>query len=109
MAENTDTFWLPVPQNITDILQCRISRKTDSVGVFSFHSYKFAIRDYPYVAYRKFDLCISEQGIYAHLDGAYHTVECIDTLLDGLGETMPQVLQDLVYRYLFAYAKVISA
>lgn len=107
--DKKDDFWLATPDNLSDILQCRISRKTDGVGVFSFHSYKFAIRDYPFVAYRKFELCISERGIYAYLDGAYHAVECIDTLLDGLGETMPQVLQELVYRYLFAYAKEISA
>ena len=103
-----DTFWLDCKQNLDDVLQCRISRKTDKSGLFSFHSYKFALQA-PYPAYRKFEICISERGIFGKLEGKYYPVKLMENILDGLGETMPQVLQNIVYRYLYAYAKDISA
>jgi hypothetical protein len=55
-------------------------------------------------------LHISERGIYARLDGAFYPVQLLDDYIySGLGESMPQVLADIIYRYMFADAKVISA
>lgn len=106
-----DTFWIDRPSNLEDILQCRIPRTTDKCGGFSFHGYKFAIdTKVKNLCYKKFDLCISERGLYANIDDEYFPIKCIDPYLrSGLGETMPQVLQNIIYRYLFAYAKEISA
>ena len=101
-------YWINSPQNLNHILQARFSRRTDNVGVFSFHGYKFVLQS-PYASYRNFELCISEQGIYGFLDDKYYPVRYLDLPLDGLGETMSQVLKNLIFRYLFSYAKEISA
>ncbi len=103
-----NSFWLETPANLPDILLCRISRMTDLSGCFSFHSYKWRVK-YPYSSHRKFELCICERGIFAFLDGQYWSVEILDIPLDGLGETMTQVLKNIVYRYMFADAKEVSA
>lgn len=106
-----DTFWLDCPSNLDDILQCRIQRTTDKAGGFSFHGYKFAIDTrVKNLCYRKFDICISERGFLANIDGEYFPVVCLDPyIMDGLGETISTVLENIIYRYLFSYAKEISA
>lgn len=103
-----DPFWIDAPKNLDDILQCVIPRRLDSVGCFSFHSYKFHV-EAPYVCCRKIELCISERGIMARIDGKYYEVTCLERPLSGLGETMPQVVQNIIYRYLYSFAKEISA
>lgn len=104
-----NSFWLEPPLNLEHILQCRISRQTDKVGSFSFHGYKFAV-EYQYAAYKKFELCISERGIFAWIDSAYYPIRIIDPFIQrSLGDNFPQVLEDLIYRYLYAYAKEVSA
>lgn len=108
-AEVDDAFWLSAPADLDDILCAQISRKTDRAGVFSFHSYKFELLT-EFASYRTFTLCISERGIFGRLsDGLYVPVRCLDEPLSGLGETMPIVVQNIIYRYLFAFAKEISA
>lgn len=93
---------------LDDLLCARIPRKTDHSGVFSFHGYKWQIMDYNRVACRNFELCISEKGLYANLDNNYYPVHLLDDILDSIDETMPQVLQNIVYRYMYAFAKEIS-
>lgn len=103
-----DPFWIDSPENLDDILQCKIPRYTDKAGGFKFHSYHFVLES-PRCCHVHFDLCISERGIAGCYDGKYYPVRCLDQPLAGLGEKMPKVLEDLIYRYLFAYAKEISA
>ena len=104
-----DPFWIDAPENLDNILQCKIPRYTDSVGVIKFHSYKFAV-DAPFVCHKNVLLCISERGLFAELDGKMYPVHCLDEYLyDGRGETVPQVVKDIIYRYMYAYAKEISA
>lgn len=103
-----DPFWIDAPENLDDILQCKIPRYTDKAGGFKFHSYHFVLES-PRCCHVHFDLCISERGIAGCYDGKYYPVRCLDQPLAGLGEKMPKVLEDLIYRYLFAYAKEISA
>jgi hypothetical protein len=104
-----DNFYIDAPSDLDDILCAQISRKTDRAGVFSFHSYKFELLT-EFASYRTFTLCISERGIFGRLsDGLYVPVRCLDEPLSGLGETMPIVVQNIIYRYLFAFAKEISA
>ena len=56
-------------------------------------------------------LHVSEGGIFARFPGDdnFYPVRLLDELRAGLGETMPQVVADIVYRYMFAYAKEVSA
>lgn len=102
-----DVFFRVSPENLDDVLCARISRKTNSYGEFSFHSYKWALHA-PRFRCLTFELCISERGIFGCVDGKYYPVEILDVPLDGLGETMPHVLESLIYRYMFAYAKEVS-
>lgn len=107
----TDSFFLPCTLNLDLILTAQIPRRTDSHGCISFHSYKFAI-DAPRVCCRDCMLHISEHGLFARFEGDdnFYPVRLLEEHLGaGLGETMPQVVADIVYRYMYAYAKEISA
>lgn len=106
-----DSFFVPLfpGQSLDDVLCAQFTRKTNSAGEFSFHSYKFTILECPRIACVTFLLCISERGLFAKIDGRFYPVQCLDAPLAGLGETMPQVVRDIIYRYMFAYAKEVSA
>ena len=104
-----ESFFVPFSGNLDFILAAHIPRRTDSRGCISFHSYKFNVLA-PRVCCRDILLHISERGLYAYLDGQYYPLELVDDFIyDGLGETMPHVLQDIVYRYMFADSKTVSA
>lgn len=106
-----DSFFLPCTANLDVVLSAQITRKTDSHGVISFHSYKFAV-EAPRTRCRNCVLHISEHGLYARFenDDNFYPVRLLDEHISyGLGETMPQVVADIVYRYMYAYAKEISA
>ena len=106
-----ESFFVPLfpGQNLDDILCAQFTRLTNSAGEFSFHSYKFTILECQRIACINFLLCVSERGLFAKIGDRFYPVQCLDAPLSGLGEKMPQVVQDIVYRYMFAYAKEISA
>jgi len=104
-----DPFWIDAPDNLDEILECRIPRQTNSVGIFSFHSYKFEVIGVG-VAHRNIEICISEQGVKAKIQGKYYDVRCLDEDIVNQDEDgIPHVLQEIIYRYLFAYGKEVSA
>ena len=105
-----DSFFIPCSANLDEILTAQVPRRTDSRGCISFHSYKFAV-EAPRVCCRDVVLHISENGLFARFPGEskYYPVRLLDELRCGLGETMPQVVADIVYRYMYAYAKEVSA
>ena len=105
-----DSFFIPCSANLDEILTAQIPRRTDSRGCISFHSYKFAV-EAPRVCCRDVVLHISENGLFARFPGEskYYPVRLLDELRCGLGETMPQVVADIIYRYMYAYAKEVSA
>lgn len=109
-AAKNDLFYLPMPTNLEDILQCRISRQTDAAGVFSFHAYKFDIPDCPYPCRRKIELCISSRGVFARVDGLYYNIRPLDEYLEICihENKIPQVLQDIMNTYLYSFAKRVS-
>ena len=104
-----DTFWLKAPDNLDDILCAQITRKTDYYGQFSFHSYKFAIENCNCCSSKHFILCISERGIFAKLNDKYYPVKLISDIQQVRGDNFPQVLENIIFRYLYAYAKEFSA
>lgn len=106
-----ETFFLPCSANLDVILSAQVPRKADGSGCISFHSYKFAVIA-PRVACRKLTLHISERGIFARFendDNFYNLRLLDDHLYYGLGETMPQVVADIIYKYMYEYGKEISA
>lgn len=106
-----DSFFLPCTANLDVVLSAQFPRLADSHGCISFHSYKFAV-EAPRVRGRRLILHVSEHGLFARFDGDpnFYPVRLLDDFIpSGLGETMPQVVQDIIYRYMYAYAKEISA
>lgn len=106
-----DSFFLPCAADLDVVLSAQVPRRTDSQGCISFHSYKFAVMA-PRVCCRNCVLHISEHGLFARFagDSNFYPVQLLDDYIGGgLGETMPQVVADIVYRYMYAYAKEISA
>lgn len=104
-----ESFFIPCDKNLDDILTAQIPRRTDSNGCIHFHSYKFAVQAQR-VRCRDVMLQISERGIYAKLDGMFYPVKLLDDFMyTDNSERMPQVLIDIIYRYMFADSKTISA
>lgn len=111
MPAADDSFFLPCSVNLDVVLSAQFPRRTDSHGCISFHSYKFAVIA-PRACCRDLILHISERGLFARFagDNNFYPVELLDDYIGaGLGETMPQVVADIIYRYMYAYAKEISA
>lgn len=105
-----DSFFVPCHADLDVVLSAQIPRRTDSHGCISFHSYKFAI-EAPRVCCRDVVLHISERGLFARFNGDenFYPVRLLGELYSGIGEKMPQVVADIIYRYMYAYAKEISA
>lgn len=105
-----DSFFIPCEKDLDSILTAQITRRTDSHGCISFHSYKFAVES-PRACCRSCVLHISEHGLFARFpgDSRFYPVRLLDEIQSGLGETMPQVVADIIYRYMYAYAKEVSA
>ena len=104
-----ESFFIPCDKNLDDILAAQVPRRADSHGCISFHSYKFAVLA-PRIRGRDLMLHISERGIYAKLDGQFYPVRLLDNFIySDNSERMPQVLIDIIYRYMFADSKTISA
>ena len=61
------------------------------------------------VSNKDITLCISERGITAKYKNEYHPVQLLDDIQNCVDDSMPEVLQNIVYRYMYAYANEISA
>lgn len=110
-AMKPDNFFIPCSADLDSVLTAQIPRKADGQGCISFHSYKFAV-EAPRVRGRNLILHVSEHGLFARFDGDenFYPVRLLDDYLySGRDEKMPQVVQDIVYRYMYAYAKEVSA
>ena len=104
------TAWSVVPEDINEILMAQFPHKTNVNGVFKFHSYQFAVTNCAFVANKKFMLCVSQNGLSAKMpDGKYYPVELLDNITYGAGETMPDVVRNIIYENLLSPAKEISA
>ena len=104
-----ESFFIPCDKDLDVILAAQVPRRADSNGCISFHSYKFAVLA-PRIRGRDLMLHISERGIYAKLDGQFYPVRLLDNFIySDSSERMPQVLIDIIYRYMFADSKTISA
>ena len=106
----TDSFFVPCDKNLDVILTAQVPRRTDSRGCISFHSYKFAV-EAPRVCCRKGVLHISEHGLFYRFenDARFYPVRLLDVIQRDISSSMPQVVEDIIYRYMYAYAKEVSA
>lgn len=106
--KNSELFYQKCPDNLDDILCARFACKTNASGVFKFNKQSFTIRGARYIACKRLELCISERGLKAYLDGKYYDVEMLDFLSDGI-DNPSQVLNNIMYEYLYKDMKQVSA
>jgi transposase len=88
------------------LLVARVSRKTDSTGVFSFHNHKFLVPD-PACRGKTIALIMSEKiGFKAMLDKKLYNIQYCDYYDNRHIKThMPEVTKTFIEKYLKANAK----
>lgn len=105
-----DEFWLDPPENLDEILVAQFKRRADRNACIMFQQTQFHCPTYDGFAYRDVLVCISERGIFAKYQGQYYPlVPEGEILQDVISDSMPHVVSNIIYRYLYAYAKEISA
>lgn len=108
-AAVSEEFWVPVTENLDDILCARFMKKTKRYGSFKFQGYNFVIVGLDRCTNISFDFCISERGIYADVDGKHYDVDCTDWLTDAKDEIMPLCTRNILHEYLFKDMKESAA
>ena len=102
------SFYRTAPENIDDILCVKIPRKTDISGVFTLHGYRFQMLA-RYSAKKEITIYISEKdGIRALYNGAFYPVEFLDAIQNCVDDTMPKVLENIIYKYFYKNTKMIA-
>lgn len=103
------SFFIPVErEKLDEILCAKFTRKTDKTGYFTFHGHKFKIENADRTRNIKFTLCISENGIHADINKKHYNVRLLDNLQHDARETMPQVVKNIICKYMYENAKEVS-
>lgn len=103
-AQKPELNWKTPPHNsdFDYLFSVRAEKKTHADGHFIYHGYKFNLNA-PRKACVKFTLCLSENyGLRAYVNGVYYGIELAEELCDVVGDQMPIVEKDLIYRYFYA-------
>ena len=109
-AADDDNFYIDAPVNLDDILCAQFPRRADSRGCITFQNTTFYAPDAPDFSRQDVVLCINESGLYAKYLGNYYALAPTENFVrQVVGENMPQVVVNIIYRYLYAFAKEISA
>lgn len=105
-----DNFYIDAPKNLDDILCAQFLRRADSQACIKFQGSVFYAPTAPKFSHCDVLLCINESGLFAKYQDVYYPLlpvgHCIQEVY---GDNMPQVVIDIIYRYLYAFAKEISA
>lgn len=105
-----DSFWLDPPENLEEILLTRFKRRADKTGCVFFHSILLYSPETSDFALRDVDVCINESGIYANYKGRYYRLLPVgEVLQQAYGDRLTETEANIIYRYLFAFAKETSA
>lgn len=102
--QETEKHWkeLPKGKDYDFIFSIHAEKHTKKEGRFNYHGYNFKIPSINQSGV-KFTLCLSESfGIRAYIDGKYLDVTLDDEISDVVGDRMPIVEKDLIYRYFYA-------
>ena len=109
-AVDDDTFWIDPPADLEDILIAQFPRRADKVGCVSFQGTLFHAPTAPDFSRSDIVVCINEHGIYAKYLGEYYPLVPVEGYVQQLThDNMPQVVVNIIYRYLYAFGKEISA
>ena len=105
-----DNFYIDPPANLDDILCAQFTRHADSHGCVSFQGTIFYAPDAPDLSHCDIMICINERGMFARYRGQYYSlVPCGEFVQQVYNDKMPQVVVNIIYRYLYAFGKEISA
>ncbi|UTC66031.1 MULTISPECIES: ISNCY family transposase [unclassified Treponema] len=103
-AQDPALHW-KAPQPSLDfhfLFSVKAEKKTKADGSFIYHGYKFRLLANRAACVR-FTLCLSESyGLRGYMNGKYYDVELCEPLCDVVGDSMPLVEKNLIYRYLLA-------
>ena len=109
-AADDDNFYINPPLNLDDILCAQFPRRADGRGCITFQGTTFYAPDAPDFSRRDVLLCINESGLYVkYMEHYYPLIPTENFVRQVYGDTMPQVVVNIIYRYLFAFGKEISA
>ena len=109
-AADDDNFYIDAPANLSDILCAQFPRRADSRGCITFQGTTFYAPNAPDFARRDVTLCINESGLFVKYQDKYYNLLPTENFVRQVyGEFMPQVVVNIIYRYLYAYAKEVSA
>ena len=109
-AVDDEIFYINPPKDLDDILCAQFPRRADKAGCVSFQGTLFHAPTAPDLSRLDIVICINEYGIYAKYLGVYYPLVPIDGYVQQLThDNMPQVVVNIIYRYLYAYGKEISA
>ena len=109
-AADDDVFYIDAPADLDDILCAQFSRHADSRGCINFQGTTFYAPDAPDISRRDVLFCINEKGIFVKYLGAYYPLLPTENFVrEVVGDRLPQVVINIIYRYLYAYGKEISA
>lgn len=105
-----DSFYIDAPQNLDDILCAQFPRRADAHGCITFQCTTFYAPTAPDFSRQDILLCINENGIFAKYLGSYYPLLPLGHSVQQIrSDKMPQVVVNIIYRYLYAFAKEISA
>lgn len=105
-----DNFYIPAPENLADILCAQFPRRVDKTGCVTFQGTLFYAPNAPDLSRCDVTVCINEHGIYAKYLEVYYPLIPLDNRVQQVyGDKMPQVVVNIIYRYLYAFGKEISA
>ena len=105
-----DPFWIDAPENLEDILCAQFERHVTKDGCVNFQNtifYAPGANLYDVKA----TVCISERGMFLKYKDRYYRLVPIDGEIQETVGTykLPTVVVNIIYRYLYAFAKEISA
>ncbi len=103
-AQDSALHWKESPAecDLDSLLSVRAEKRTRADGSFKYHGYSFRLLS-DRAACVRFTLCLSEGfGLRAYMNGRYHDVELCEPLCDVVGDPMPAVEKDLLYRHFYA-------
>ena len=103
-AQDVALHWKEKPSSadFNFLFSVRTEKKTKADGSFIYHGYKFRLLS-KHSACVRFTLCLSERyGIKGFMNGKYYNIELCEPICDVVGDPMPSVEKDLIYRYLLA-------
>ena len=102
------SIWRKPPENLKQILCSKFRRRCNSAGIISFQGYRFQVKA-PGCSCRDIELCVFRNGIKARMNGTDYDVVLQDDIQDGIDERMSNATKNIIYQYMYADTKKISA